>query len=136
MSKSRRDEVWQRAEVCCEYCQMPQHLDVQPFQIDHIRSRKHGGATVVENLALSCLPCNSYKGPNPAGYDPDTGAMVALFNPRTEVWNEHFTWDGPTLLGKTPVGRATIVVLRINDVERIEHRRMLIQAGLFRGGDV
>ncbi len=30
-------------------------------------------------------------------------------------WTDHFTWQGPVLLGKTPVGTATIDVLKIND---------------------
>jgi len=131
MAKSRRDEVWRRAGGCCEYCRMPQQLDVQPFQLDHIRARKHDGPTTLGNLALTCLPCNSYKGPNAAGYDPESGALVALFNPRSDNWEEHFEWQGATLLGRTPVGRATIVVLRINAAERIEHRHLLIEADLF-----
>jgi len=109
---------------------MPQELDVQPFQLDHIRSQKHNGPTSLENLALSCLPCNSYKGSDVASYDPETQALVALFNPRTEHWHEHFSWSGPRLEGNTPVGRVTIALLRINSPERVEHRRLLIQAGL------
>ena len=133
MGKSQRDEVWRRAGGRCEYCHIPQALDVQPFQVDHIRARKHGGVTKPDNLALSCLPCNSYKGPNPAGYDPDTGRMVPLFNPRADSWEEHFRWDGATLFGNTSIGRATVVVLCVNSVERVEHRRMLMEAGLFVG---
>lgn len=33
--------------------------------------------------------------------------------------------------GKTEKGRATIDLLHINDGERIEHRRLLILAGIF-----
>ena len=114
---------------------MPQDLDVQPFQLDHIRAKKHGGATNEANLALSCLPCNSYKGPNVAGYDPDTGELVALFNPRTDHWEEHFAWDGARLIGTTASGRATIAVLRINAAERVEHRRLLMEAELLPRSD-
>lgn len=116
---------------------MPQALDVQPFQLDHIRAQKHSGPTTAANLALSCLPCNSYKGSNVAGYDPDTDELQPLFNPRRDVWDEHFAWDGPLLRGRTPIGRATMVVLRINSPERVEHRRLLIEAGQFpfRGED-
>ena len=110
---------------------MPQDLDIQPFQLDHIRAQKHGGPTTIANLALSCLPCNAAKGPNAAGYDPDTDVLVPLFDPRTHAWSEHFRWDGPTLLGKTSIGRATIEVLNINALERVEHRRLLIAAELF-----
>jgi hypothetical protein len=54
-----------------------------------------------------------------------------LFNPRTQRWDERFEWNGPKLVGKTAVGRATIVLLRINNADRVEHRRVLIAAGLF-----
>ncbi|MEQ8786293.1 MAG: HNH endonuclease signature motif containing protein [Pirellulaceae bacterium] len=130
MAGSRRQRVWDRAEGRCEYCRMPQEFDLQPFQVDHIRAQKHSGATTAANLALSCLPCNSYKGANVAGYDPDDDQLQPLYNPRHDDWNEHFEWRGPVLRGKASVGRTTIQVLRINLPERVEHRRLLFDAGL------
>jgi hypothetical protein len=47
--------IWQRAKGQCEYCQMPQAADDDPFEIDHIIARKHRGPTVAGNLCLSCL---------------------------------------------------------------------------------
>jgi hypothetical protein len=35
------------------------------------------------------------------------------------------------LVGKTAIGRATIQVLRMNAADRVEHRRLLMAAGLF-----
>jgi hypothetical protein len=131
MAPSRRELVRIRAANCCEYCQMPQPLDVQPFQVDHIRAEKHGGRTTLANLALACLPCNTFKGPNIAGYDPLTNTLQRLFHPRRDKWVDHFRWDGPILAGKTPVGRTTIVVLAINASDRVEHRRLLLRAGVF-----
>ena len=43
-----------------------------------------------------------------AGLDEDTGALVPLFNPRRDVWRDHFRWDGAVLMGITPVGRTTV----------------------------
>lgn len=60
-----------------------------------------------------------------------TNDLVPLFNPRTDPWNEHFEWHGPTLLGKTKIGRATIELLQVNIHERAEHRRLLREADLF-----
>jgi hypothetical protein len=57
--------------------------------------------------------------------------LVALFNPRQDKWSKHFAWRGPLLIGKTPVGRATIDVLKINQLERLVHREMLLNLGLF-----
>ncbi len=59
-----------------------------------------------------------------------TNELVPLFNPRTDVWHEHFEWHAPTLFGKTKIGRATIELLQINLQERVEHRRLLMEAAL------
>jgi len=97
--------------------------------MDHIRAKKHRGRTALSNTCWACAYCNSAKGTNVAGFDPDTDELVPLFNPRTDKWDDHFVWDGVTLVGRTAVGRATIDVLGINRDERIAHRRLLIQAG-------
>ena len=85
----------------------------------------------MENTCLACAHFNAAKGPNVAGYDPETGLLTPLFNPRMDVWTEHFRWEAGILFGLTPVGRATIDVLRINDSECAEQRQELIEAGLF-----
>ena len=110
---------------------MPQECDIEPFQLDHIRPQKHAGPTTLMNLCVACLPCNAYKSSDVAGYDPTTDTLQRLFNPRQDVWTEHFEWEGPVLRGKTPIGRTTIEVLRINQADRVEHRSLLIDAGVF-----
>lgn len=130
MAKSLRPQVWKRAQGCCEYCGLPQDLTSLPHEIDHIRARKHRGSHTLQNTCLACAGCNAAKGPNAAGYDPETDTLVPLFNPRQDQWEEHFAWDGPILLGKTTIGRATIDVLRINGPMRVQHRRWLLEAGL------
>jgi hypothetical protein len=129
MDARLRDQVWHRAGGRCEYCHLSQDFDVLPFQVDHVVPRKHGGPTRLENLALSCLPCNARKGPNLAGLDPESGVVVSLFNARTEAWKDHFAWNGPRLVGRTPTGRATIAVLAINETARVEQRRLLLATG-------
>jgi len=76
--------VWTRANACCEYCLIPQALDFHPFEIDHIIAERHGGPTSADNLALACLLCNSYKGPNLAGIDWDKRQIALLFDPRRQ----------------------------------------------------
>jgi 5-methylcytosine-specific restriction endonuclease McrA len=83
-------QVWQRAGNRCEYCRMAQDFDPTPFEIDHIIAIKHGGPTVLPNLALSCYHDNSHKGSNIAGLDPKTGKLTPLFNPRRQQWSRHF----------------------------------------------
>jgi hypothetical protein len=110
---------------------MPQAGTSLPHTIDHIRARKHRGPSDIANLCWSCAQCNATKGPNVAAHDPTTDTLVPLFNPRIDVWDEHFVWRGARLVGRTPIGRATIDVLRINDANRVAHRRLLMQAGAF-----
>jgi len=127
-----QEQVWDRARDLCEYCRFLAHFTRVPFQIDHIIAEKHDGPTTLENLALSCFFCNSYKGPNIAGIDPQTGELTRLFHPRRDRWQEHFRWDGPALLGLTAVGRVTIRVLCINSVDAIAIRQSLMAEGVFR----
>jgi hypothetical protein len=131
MNQALINLVWQRARGCCEYCRLPQAHSSIPFEIDHIIAKKHGGPTVADNLALACFFCNSAKGPNIAGLDPDTGNLVALFHPRRQKWARHFRWAGRLLVGRTRTGRATIAVLAINDTEFVDLREALRAAGLF-----
>lgn len=131
---SLREQLRGRAQDCCEYCRLPQAHTVLPHEMDHIRAEKHRGETSLDNLCWACAQCNGSKRPNVAGYDPVTDKLTSLFNPRTQDWTEHFEWQGAALIGKTPIGRATIEVLNINAPERVEQRRLLIQAGLFPPG--
>lgn len=123
--------VWQRAQGRCEYCRIPQAADDRPFEIDHIRSRKHRGPTVAGNLALSCFRCNSFKGSDISGIDDLTRKLTPLFNPRRHKRATHFRWEGPYLVGRTAIGRVTVALLHINDEYRVELREILIEQGEF-----
>jgi hypothetical protein len=132
MDESLAEAVRLRANHACEYCRVPQVLyPTVPFPIDHVIARQHGGSTVLSNLALSCLHCNSHKGPNIAGIDPKSKKLTKLFDPRRHKWRRHFRWDGPYLIGRTAVGRVTIAVLAMNAPEFIEVRAALHEEGLF-----
>jgi 5-methylcytosine-specific restriction endonuclease McrA len=127
MDRQTRQFVRERAGDRCEYCRLPQKLSpVAQLQIEHVVPRKHGGGDEVQNLALACIDCNLAKSSNLAGIDPTTGQTVQLFNPRSQRWDEHFVWKGVFLVGLTPVGRATIAVLNMNDEER---QRVRVAAG-------
>jgi len=123
--------VWSRAGSCCEYCLMPQTVHVLTFPIDHVIARQHGGETVESNLALSCTRCNSYKGPNIAGLDPETGVLTRLLHPRTDAWAAHFRMIGPAIEGLTPIGRTTVFVLQFNHEDYIALRSSLIAEEVF-----
>ncbi len=119
MDRKLRDTIRERALYRCEYCQLPEKFDRLPFQADHIIAEKHGGRTVLDNLAFSCYDCNMFKGPNIAGVDSESGDVVQLFHPRRDPWQEHFRWQGAVIVGVTPVGRATMAVLRVNREDRV-----------------
>jgi hypothetical protein len=75
--------------------------------------------------------CNRYKGSQTTGVDPVESERVPLFNPRTQVWRKHFRWspDGTRILGFTPIGRATVEALRLNNDLAVEVRRNWVLAG-------
>lgn len=123
--------VWQRANSTCEYCRLPQELHAAPFQVDHVIAQKHGGATEAENLALACLSCNLFKGPNVAGIDPDSRTIMRLFHPRSDVWDQQFRWEGAILIGLNAIGRTTVNVLAINEPSRVAIRASLLSEGRF-----
>lgn len=124
--------VRKRARFRCEYCQLPEQYSSLPFEIDHVVAEQHGGPTIAANLAWSCFADNHHKGPNLAGIDPKTSRRTWLYNPRRHKWSRHFRWDGPLLVGRTDIGRATIAVLQINAPHRLAQRAALIAEGVFR----
>jgi hypothetical protein len=121
-----------RSQGYCEYCQSPEAFATEGFAVEHIKPRQAGGETVLENLAWSCLGCNSYKQARTQAIDPETGQPELFFNPRTSAWNEHFSWsdDFTTIIGKTACGRATVEALRLNRSGIVNLRRLLVMAGL------
>ena len=131
MERTLEALVWRRAGGRCEYCRLS-HADLDlPFEIDHIRAKKHRGPTAAGNLCLACFACNNHKGPNISGFDEATGTIAPLFNPRRHKWAKHFRWHGPVLVGLTSIGRATIAVLEINLDYRVDLRQGLIDEGRF-----
>ncbi len=88
-----------------------------PFQIDHIIAKQHWGGSDLDNLALACIHCDRYKGPNVAGIDSETGQATRLFHPRIDDWNGHFRWDAATISPLSAIGRVTVSILFVNDPE-------------------
>ena len=120
-----------RANDRCEYCLTPQAALLHKNEPDHIVPRQHGGQTEEGNLALACLRCNRYKGPNIGSLDSETDQLVASYNPRTQDWFAHFEMEGAIIRPLTPEARVTVKILRLNDDERVEERQRLIDAGIY-----
>jgi hypothetical protein len=114
ISPSLHEEVVLRAGNRYEYCRLSQLGQEAAFHIDHVVPRAAGGPTVAENLALACVSCSLRKWAKQTAPDPESGEAVPLFNPRTQVWAEHFRWEGERIVPLTPTGRATVAALALN----------------------
>ena len=93
--------------------------------MDHVVPTLKGGGENFENLALACFHCNRRKSSNQTATDPETSEVVSLFNPRLQLWSEHFTWsaDGLFVMPRTASGRATVVLFQLNRERIVEIRR-------------
>lgn len=130
LSKAQRQSVRKRARNCCEYCQLSAAASSLPFHVDHIVPVKHGGVDDIDNLCLACYKCNAHKGHDLVGFDPLTNEITRLYNPRKHIWDEHFGIQADLQIeGRTPEGRTTVGILQMNDVDRLENRRILADLG-------
>ena len=123
-----RERVGKRAGYRCEYCRAPQGICAYTFHLDHIVPRSKGGADALSNYALACFPCNNAKSAHTSALDPETGNEVPLFHPRKQKWDDHFAWsrDFARIRGMTPIGRATVERLKMNDRLQVEARPLWI----------
>ena len=128
-----RRQVIERASECCEYCLLPQAVSLYTHEVDHIIAEKHRGETVLENLCLACLECNRAKGSDFGSFDPETGEITLLYNPRQQSWEEHFRLDGARIVPLSPEGRVTAFVLKLNDEIRVRARQGLLEASKYLG---
>ena len=87
-----RRSVVERAHERCEYCQARADFATETFAVEHIVPLSRGGTDDLDNLALACSGCNSRKYNKVEATDPTGGDTVPLFNPRLQVWTEHFGW--------------------------------------------
>ena len=126
---SLRIAVAKRASHRCEYCKVHQNDMVFNFQADHIISRKHGGLTVLENLANACSVCNQNKSSDLGTFLPGSNRLIRLFNPRRDTWTKHFKAVQGEIIPLTKIGEATVKVLDINDADRVNLRRLLTLQG-------
>ena len=126
-----RNKVRKRAKNRCEYCLLAEADAFFSHEADHIIAEKHAGKTTAENLALACFDCNRFKGSDIASIDVRSGKLTPLFNPRVQVWREHFKVEGGRIIPLTPVGRVTEQLLKLNLEVRVEAREMLAKSGRY-----
>jgi hypothetical protein len=66
-----------------------------------------------------------------AAIDPESGGEVSIFNPREMAWSDHFGWSDYLVVGRTPIGRATVKALQMNHPRRVMVRRSEQRFDLF-----
>ncbi len=122
-----------RAHHICEYCHAPEAVFNLPFEVEHIMPQSIGGETSESNLALSCRSCNLYKSDVVLAFDQETQKDVRLFNPRLDVWSEHFFVISETgnIEALTGIARATLRQLRINSSPQLAARKEWLKLGFF-----
>jgi len=78
-----------------------------------------------------CHFCNDHKGARVAALDPVTGEVVRLFDPRHQVWQEHFGWTdkGDRIIGRSTTGRATVAALNLNRPSLVLARQAWVKVG-------
>lgn len=121
----------------CGYCRTDERLTGSLLSIEHIVPLSAGGPTERTNLWRSCRECNERKGAQTQALDPETGETVGLYNPRTQLWHEHFRWsaDGLLVEGLTAIGRATAIALDLNRPHQIVARQRWVLVGWHPPGD-
>jgi hypothetical protein len=136
ISINSRQRIRQRANFLCEYCHSSEEASTSLFTFDHLIPQSLGGDDTEHNLALACHRCNGRRYNFTDGIDPETQIPFPLFNPRQNNWSEHFIWstDGQKILAVTPIGRATLKRLDLNDdwhddVSIQRARRLWIRGG-------
>lgn len=131
ISNENRRKIREAAGNLCGYCLSHQRYTMSKLEIEHLVPKSKGGTDAEENLWLSCGLCNRHKGVQTEALDAETQTLVPLFNPRRQAWTEHFAWsaDGTQIVGATPVGRATVNALKLNNEIAVEVRRNWILAG-------
>lgn len=124
-----RKIIHQRAGGCCEYCQTCEVNIGQTMHVEHI---KPGEGDHLDNLCLACPNCNLSKATAVKAVDLETDEEVSLFNPRMQIWEDHFQWGDnyAQIYGVTPIGRATVKCFKMNRPRMVLTRRRWVQAGL------
>ena len=129
ISRELRQQVILEADARCEYCKTSSRVTGTPLVMEHILPKSLGGTDDRSNLAAACYRCNEFKGTKIHSRDPESGQLVALFNPRHQRWSDHFAWynGGTHVIGKTASGRATVIALRLNNDQLVEARAIWIE---------
>lgn len=120
-----------RAGNRCEYCLIREEDTYFGCEVDHIISIKHGGSTEESNLSYACIVCNRHKGSDLGSIEGRTGQLVRFYNPRKDLWEEHFALEDAQINSLTDIGEVTVRIFGFNNYARVLERAELISLGRY-----
>lgn len=82
-------------------------------------------------MAYACAHCNQHKGSDLVTILEGSKEYIPLFNPRTAIWEEHFTTLEGEIIAKTKIGEATIKLLQFNNPDLLILRKLLSEVGRY-----
>ena len=120
-----RRAILEEANYRCGYCLSEEILMGVSLVPDHIIPLTVGGSNERENLWPACRQCNELKNNRTHAEDPETGELAPFFNPRTQQWHEHFSWNNEFthIQALTSTGRATLIALQLNRILLVRARQ-------------
>jgi hypothetical protein len=130
ISPELRQAIADRAKLLCEYCLIAEADTFYGCEVDHIISLKHGGSSEADNLAYACALCNRSKGSD-IGSISTTGEFIRFFNPRTDLWSDHFRLESAAIHPLTTIGEVTAHILEFNNSARLHEREEMIRFGKY-----
>lgn len=131
LSLQTKNLIFESSNGLCEYCHSQAEYSFAAYSIEMVVPKSKEGQMETRNLAFVCQGCSNHKYRKTEGFDSVTNETVKFFNPRIDVWKEHFAWNEDTslLVGLTAKGRATIKELKMNRPTLIELRAILVRLG-------
>ena len=79
-------------------------------------------------LALNAI---AKKGTDIGSRKNPKGKFIRLFNPRTDIWHNHFELNWAIVRPKTDIGEITVKMLGFNDDFRMAFREYLMLIGIY-----
>ncbi len=84
--KFTRDNIFERDNYTCQYC--GRSFKARELNLDHVIPRERGGRTSWENIATSCIHCNTRK----ANRLPHEAGMHLIRKPQRPGWRPFVTF--------------------------------------------
>lgn len=112
------------ADKCC-YCECKVNEESKYMEVEHFFCKDLYPEKVVEwkNLLPSCKRCNINKGNHDVGLEP-------IIHPVINEPREHLTLKAYRFYAKSAIGKTTISVLDLNDIERLQQKRFEVGSGV------